>query len=135
MTPGTIFIDQNFIFHDGDIGNKILISLGYKSGVTVVVKATSKGHRYNAKFGCQALDRFPNFHLVQNCCVLSKPTWICLNEFYEFNVGKLIQKHFDGAIKQIGKLSDAITVDLIACALDADDITPNQIEILKHIMD
>lgn len=134
MTPGTIFTDQNFIFHDGDVGNKILVSLGTKSGVIVVAKATSQGHRYNSNFGCQLKERFPNFHLVKNCCVLQKPTWICLHEYYEFSAAELLQKHFSGDTKFIGNLSDEITVDLIACALNSLDISAAQVEILKHIM-
>lgn len=134
MTPGTIFIDQNFVFHDGEVGNKILVSLGAKSGVIVIAKATSQGHRYNSVFGCQVYDRYPNFHLVQHCCVLSKPTWICLHEFYEFSAAALVKKHFAGETKLIGNLPDHITVDLIACALSSQDITAAQEEILKHIM-
>lgn len=134
MTPGTVFTDQNFVFHDGETGSKILIALGTKSGVIVVVKATSQGHRYNSNFGCQIKDRFPNFHLVQNCCELTKPTWVCLQEFYEFRAAELVQKHFKGNTKIICTLSNEIMADLISCALDSMDITPAQIEILKHVM-
>lgn len=134
MTPGTIFTDQNFVFHDGEVGNKILISLGAKSGVVVVAKTTSRGHRYKTVFGCQVKDRFPNYYLVQNCCVLSKPTWICLDEFYEFSANQLVQKHFAGHTKCIGNLPDEITADLICCALNSLDISTAQEEILKHIM-
>ena len=133
MTPGTIFKDQNFAFHDGEMGNKILVSLGAKSGVIVVAKATSQGHRYNSIFGCQIKDRFPNFYLVQNCCILTKPTWICLNEFYELRAAELVKKHFAGDTKSIGNLPDEITVDLIECALNSQDISAAQEEILKHI--
>jgi len=41
MTPGTLFFDRHFRFHDGEDGQKILIALGTAHGVTVVVKATS----------------------------------------------------------------------------------------------
>lgn len=134
MTPGTIFTDQTFVFHDGKVGNKILVSLGAKSGVIVVAKATSQGQKYSSIFGCQIKDRFPNFFLVQNCCVLAKPTWICLHEFYEFSAADLLKKHFSGDTKSIGNLPDEITVDLIECALNSLDISAAQVKILKHIM-
>lgn len=134
MTPGTIFTDQHFIFHDGAVGNKILIALGAKDGVIVVAKTTSQGNKYSSVFGCQLKDRFPNFYLVKHCCVLTQPTWICLHEFYEFDAAQLVKKHFSGDTKLIGSLTDEITVDLLSCVLSCQDITENQIEIIKNIM-
>jgi len=68
MTPGALFFDRYFQFHDGEEGQKILVALGTVHGVTVVVRTTSQGRRYRNDFGCQADHRFPNFHLVKGCC-------------------------------------------------------------------
>ena len=76
MTPGTLFFDRNFKFHDGEDGMKILVTLGTGQGITIVAKTTSQGSRYLNDFGCQIEHRFPNFHLVQGCCCLSKATWM-----------------------------------------------------------
>lgn len=132
MTPGSIFFDKKFVFHDGEDGKKILISLGTSSGVTLVAKTTSQGHRYGCNFGCQHKDRFPNFHLVQNCCVLSKPTWVCLSEFYEFNDAQLLKKKFGGDIEHIGDLSNEITKSLLECAVASEDITELQEKIVAQ---
>jgi len=131
MTPGTIFQHQNFRFHDGAIGNKILIVLGSLDGVTVVVKTTSRSSRYSSSYGCQPRDRFQNFHLVQNCCILSKATWVCLDEYYEFSDKKLLALHFAGHVKQLGCLSEAITSELVACALESNDISSYQESIIR----
>ena len=74
MTPGTLFFDTKFVFHDGEEGKKILVVLGRKDGITLVVKTTSKGHRYRLDFGCQADTRFPCYYLPQGSCCLDKPT-------------------------------------------------------------
>jgi hypothetical protein len=135
MTPGTLFFDRHFQFHDGEEGRKILIALGTAYGVTVVVKTTSRGRRFRNDFGCQANYRFPNFHLVQGCCCLSKPTWVCLDEFYEFKDSELLQKHFSGDVNRIGLLTNEITLALMECALQSEDISPRQTSIVQTALD
>ena len=131
MAPGTILQHQNFRFHDGAIGNKILIVLGSDAGVSVVVKTTSKSYRFSSSYGCQLGDRFPNFHLVQNCCILPKATWVCLDEYYEFRDADLVALHFAGDVKQLGNLPADITAELMACALASNDISFYQEQIIR----
>lgn len=135
MTPGTLFFDRHFRFYDGEEGQKILIALGTAHGVTMVVKTTSQGRRFRNDFGCQADHRFPNFHLVKGCCCLSKPTWVCLDEYYEFKDSELLQKHFSGDINRIGLLTDPITVAVMECALQSEDISPRQTRIVQTALD
>lgn len=135
MTPGTLFFDRHFRFYDGEEGQKILIALGTAHGVTMVVKTTSQGRRFRNAFGCQADHRFPNFHLVKGCCCLSKPTWVCLDEYYEFKDSELLQKHFSGDINRIGLLTDPITVAVMECALQSEDISPRQTRIVQTALD
>ena len=123
MTPGTLLAHSEFSFHDGQTADKILVVLGALKGVAVLVKTTSRGARYTLGFGCQAKNRFPCFHLTKDSCCLKKPTWICLDDFYEFNHNQLLQRHFSGKIIRIGKLPDDITEQLLECALTCDDIS------------
>ncbi len=137
MTPGTLFFDSQFKFHDGEDGRKIFITIGSNRGITLVVKTTSKGMRYLNDFVCQSNHRFPNFHLVKNCCCLSKPTWIDLNEFYEFKDADLLQKHFSGQVNRIGTLTDELTIDLMTCSIKSEDISLRQVTIVRaalHMM-
>jgi hypothetical protein len=132
MDPGTLFIFENFVFHDGESANKIIVVLGSSKATTLVVKTTSKGNRYLNDHGCQSHHRFQNFHLaLRSCPVLSKPTWIVLNEFYELKHTILIQKSFSNELKRIGVLSDSLTLDLLNCVLQSDDINPNQTNIIQ----
>jgi hypothetical protein len=135
MTPGTLFFDRHFRFYDGEEGQKILIALGTAHGVTIVVKTTSQGRRFRNDFGCQADHRFPNFHLVKGCCCLSKPTWVCLDEYYGFKDSELLQRHFSGDINRIGLLTDEITIALMECTLQSEDISPRQTHIVQTALD
>jgi hypothetical protein len=135
MTPGTLFFDRHFRFHDGEEGQKILIALGTAHGVTIVVKTTSQARRFRNDYGCQFEHRFPNFHLVKGCCCLTKPTWVCLDEYYEFKDSELLQRHFSGDINRIGTLTDAIAIELMECALRSDDISPRQSDIVQTALD
>ncbi|MCP5195528.1 MAG: hypothetical protein H6974_01835 [Gammaproteobacteria bacterium] len=135
MTPGTLFFDRHFRFHDGEEGQKILIALGTAHGVTIVVKTTSQSRRFRNNFGCQADHRFPNFHLVKGCCCLSKPTWACLDEYYEFKDSELLQRHFSGDISRIGLLPDEIVIALLQCALQSEDINLRQTSIMQIALD
>lgn len=134
MTPGTLFFDSSFAFHDGEIGKKIFVVLGTSSGITIVAKTTSNGKNYLNDFGCQENHRFPNFHLVQNCCCLSKPTWVCLDEFYELKDTDLLQRHFNGQVNRIGELPKEITIKLLTCTLNSQDISYKQSDITKDAL-
>ena len=135
MIPGTLFFDREFVFHDQDEAEKIFVVLGRRDGVTVVAKTTSQGRLYKNEYGCQGGHRFPNFHLPLGSCCLPKPTWICFHEFYDFRDTELLQKHFSGTVNRIGTLADGITLELLECALQSEDISGRQTEIVKAALD
>lgn len=72
---------------------------------------------------------------MKGCCCLKKPTWACLDEYYEFKDSELLQRHFSGDINRIGALTDAITIELMECALRSDDISPRQSNIVQTALD
>lgn len=72
---------------------------------------------------------------MQGCCCLSEPTWVCLDEYYEFKDSELLQRHFSGDIYRIGTLSDEITEVLMGCALQSEDIAPGQGAIVQAALD
>lgn len=131
MSPGSIFFDKNFNFHDGQDGQKFFIMLGSDSGISVAAKTTSQGARYLNEFGCQIDHRFPNFHLVKNCCCLPKATWVCLDELYEFSYAVILKKHRAGDLYKHGELPSNISRSLVDCALKSEDISQLQIKIIE----
>lgn len=132
MISGTVISHPKFVFHDGGISDKILISLGSDNGTTVMVKTTSRGYRHDYHFGCQCEHRHPSFHLVQNSCFLEKPTWVCLNEFYEFNAPQLFAKRRAGHYREIGILPQELNDLLVQCVLQSNDISGLQERIVRR---
>lgn len=101
MNAGSIFFDRDFVFHDGEIAEKLFVVLGSSKSLAVVAKTTSRANGRGAAFGCRLRDRFANFHLPAGSCALKRASWICLDEFYELNYAKLLQKRFSGAVQPV----------------------------------
>lgn len=135
MTPGTFLFDSNFSFKDGQKGEKIFVVLNNGSGGTyVAAKTTSRGDRYGIQYGCQILDRFPNYHFVHGSCFLSKNTWIQLDSFFEFRSDKLMQKVMSGGIHRIGVLENQQSTELLTCASHSEDLSMVQEEIVLNTL-
>jgi len=131
LNIGGVFFDKQFPFSDGTQAEKLFVVLGFDKGIVITAKTTSKNNGKGINYGCQPNDRFHNFHLVANCCYLKKPTWICLDEFYEFQQNKMLAKHFSGIINPLFDLDPAITKALLECSLLSDDITASQSAIIS----
>lgn len=126
MTPGSVFFDEKFHFHDGETGEKLFVVLGSKDSVVVVAKTTSHQHGRGVVFGCQPLDRFHNFFMPLTGGYLKKPTWVCLNEFYDLNAVDMLNKRFTGRVKHICTLDTQLTRLVQDCALQSLDISQAQ---------
>ena len=136
MTPGSILYDQQFVFRDKTIGNKLLIVLNdSSSSVYVIVKTTSKQKHKNKKSWCQANDKPPNFFLPKGSCWFDIDTWIELNEFFEIDLNSILNKKLKGILRHCDSLPKDILKDLLICAINCDDITEAQIQILQNILD
>ncbi|RUW60179.1 hypothetical protein [Mesorhizobium sp. M7A.F.Ca.US.008.03.1.1] len=131
MNPGSVFFDEEFAFHDGESGEKLFVVLGTVDGVSVIVKTTSQQHGRGTVFGCQPKDRFHNFYLPPKSTYLKLSTWVCLNEFYEIDAKKALQKKFDGKIKPVCDLVPAFIRDLQDCALTSEDISTKHAAIVR----
>jgi hypothetical protein len=126
VNPGSVFFDTEFVFHDGEQGEKLFIVLGCLNGIHVIAKTTSRGARYGTEPGCQPDDRFHNFYLPHGSCDLDRATWVCLDELYEVSQGAALQKRFGGAIEHVCDLPAALTREIQDCALFSDDTTAFQ---------
>lgn len=133
MTPGTILHDQKFPFSDGTTGNKLVVLLtSLADGFFYIgAKTTSKEKHKGKNSGCQHKDIYPNFFIPKGTSSFSVDTWVSLDEFYEFKSTELIQRHFSGEIKTIGTLHSNLTIKLLNCALQSEDITLHQEAAIK----
>lgn len=132
MTPGSVYFDTNFHFHDGESGEKLFVVLGSDQGVCLVVKTTSQPYGKGIIFGCQPNDRFHNFHLPVNTCYLKKNTWVCLTEFYELKLSELFTKRFGGIVKHVCDLEPSLARAIQDCAMESLDITDKQKMIIQQ---
>lgn len=64
---------------------------------------------------------------------MSKPTWVCLDGYYEFKDSELVQRHFSGHVNRIGELPEKITIELMECAVQTDDISGQQAAIIRLV--
>lgn len=135
MTPGTILFDKDFKFSDGATARKLLVVLNDAAcAYYVIVKLTSQRHDKGATLGCQPRDRFQNFYLPQGTCVLSKNSWVMLDEFYETDPNKLFQLKLKGQLEVIGGLDEATTKALLVCAIESLDISDRHAQVLDECL-
>lgn len=69
---------------------------------------------------------------TSNTGCFKKDTWICLDDFYEFDASELLQGSFSGRIQHIGELPSSMLPALISCALQSDDITGLQEQAIQN---
>lgn len=131
MNPGSVFFDTDFSFHDGVSGEKLFVVLGASADVSVVAKTTSIQHGRGVTYGCQPKDRFHNFFIPPQATYLKKGTWVCLDEFYELQAKKALQKSFDGKIKPVCVFAEAIIRGIQECALESDDVSEAQADLIR----
>jgi hypothetical protein len=135
MEPGTLIVDNEFVYRDGSKGKKILIVLNDGTvGHYIIIKTTSKDTYKGISFGCQFKDRYPNFFLPKGCCCLKKNTWVMIDQFFEMTSHELLDKHFSGKMNRIGVLPLSILKNLLDCASDCLDISFAQARVLKDTL-
>ncbi len=134
MNPGSVFFDEEFAFHDGESGEKLFLVLGTVATISVVAKTTSRQNGRGTVFGCQPSDRFHNFFLPPRSCYFKKPTWICLDEFYELNPLDMLQKRYDGKIKPVCDVIASMLRLIQDCALISLDISEDQAKVVRSCL-
>jgi len=136
MTPGSILLDINFPYPDGDSGKKFVINLNDGTKVPYIfVKVTSQSRHFNVTAFCQNQDRLPNFYLPDGCCYFDKHSWVELKRYFEFDAAWILNKTFDGEIQKHAELPTPIFKGLLQCAIESRDILGNQAEELKRTLD
>ncbi|MBF0611441.1 MAG: hypothetical protein G8345_12070 [Magnetococcales bacterium] len=137
MRPGTVFFHTRFPFRDTpEHGKKLCIVLNDGSiGHYVVVKTTSKQHRFSATYGCQPPPaRFPAFYLPLHTNTFRKDTWVQLDDFFHFNNGEIIVGGLNGYIIQQFLLPKRFLREIIECALLSEDLPFSDEDVLKKAL-
>jgi len=81
---GSVYHNPNFIFHDGAIGNKLLILLNTPTGSEdyLFVKTTSKQKERTKKPGCRKHYAQGHYFIPKETEYFHEDTWVLLYELY-----------------------------------------------------
>jgi hypothetical protein len=66
-------------------------------------------------------------------CCLTQHTWLCLDEFYEFDESDLFRRLTDTQNYRIGVLPESITLEVLACATNCEDISATHAEEILEV--
>jgi len=121
---GTIFHNPKFEFHDGEIGNKLLLLLNTpdKNESCLFVKTTSKRKDKPPNVGCFKHNYTGMFFLPKKTTSFPEDTWIILYRPYEI---KLSDVSPTKGWKKIGCLPENMVNQIIDCLFKhhEDDIS------------
>jgi hypothetical protein len=134
VTPGTVLVDSDFCFRDGQRSRKLLVVLNNGAdGVYLVAKTTSNPAYKSRSSGCNLNDRYPNFYLPPKSCCLDGESWVDLGPLYSLDLEYMLNGRFAGRISVIGDLGNAILQELIECFLGSVDITQDEEKMLLEV--
>jgi hypothetical protein len=131
---GNIYRHPEFKFHDGEIGDKLILLLNTPSNKEhgIFVKTTSQQHNKPSTVGCIKSHRC--FYIDANSELFDLNTWIQLDDIYEFDANAA--KRNDG-LHKIGTLNDGKIDKIIDCLLLVldEDLPKKTKEVLKPSME
>ncbi len=130
VVSGTVFHHEQFVFKNGEIGNKLLVLLNTpnKNDPYLFVKTTSQRKGKPIKKGC--LENLKLFFVPAITASFPDPTWIQLYDIYEF-LYEEVEK--DKRFKIISHLESKLFNEIIDCLFIScpDDILPRHEKILR----
>lgn len=135
MTPGTVLVDSDFRFRDGERSRKLLVILNDGiDGVYLVAKTTSNPAHKSRFDGCNLNDKYPNFYLPAESCCLDGESWVDLGPLYSLKPEYMLKGKFAGRINVIGELGNALLQELVECFLGSVDITQDEENMLLEVL-
>lgn len=132
---GSIFHDPDFIFADGEHGNKLFAVLGLSpSQDYIVARTTSQPDRKSWVYGCHNDEPDANFFIPVNMGIFPKDTWICLDYLVDFDTKEFDKKVADIKIERKGTIPIEVLKALLSCAANADDTSIKQSKVLMDTL-
>jgi hypothetical protein len=114
---GEVYFKTDLQFKDGATGDKLIVLLAVDQFTYIFAKTTSQDSRRDAVAGCQKTQTdYHSFHIPAGTTKFVKPTWVCLNEYYE-----MFKTGFDANVKA-GLIGYKFKIDacpVLACAVSA----------------
>lgn len=133
MDKGTIIYHRVFQFHNGEIGQKLLIILNTpninKQEPYICCKTTSQQKYGIDKEGCHSQSNI--YVLNANSDWFKDKTWVQFHELYEFDCKMFLKEHFNGNLEIKGKLKDVTKSAIINCIKRSEDISNYHLTLLR----
>lgn len=138
MKSSEIIFCENFKFSDGFQKDKYFIVLNDpQPHQNFLVALTTSQELYAGETkkrpstpGCHVPDGC--FFIVQKTEWFSVPTWICLDDFFEFDQQEALRLEQGSIFKRKSCLGAPKFMALISCVKMSNDISPDQINLLSN---
>jgi hypothetical protein len=134
---GTIFSHNEFKFHDGATGKKLLILLNspQTDEPYLLVTTTSKTKPYIPTVTIRTcLHRHKRFFIPANEHFFHVDTWVNLYPIYPFSGPEILKDRFANKATIVGKLETQLVNEIVNCLIrnTREDILPKYIVLLQR---
>ena len=140
MSQGSVYFYKDFVFHDGDVGDKLFVMLNTpdpkKQDDYLVCLTTSqmKARRQKIK-GCGLNQKppTPSFFYDVKDDSFKVDTWIVFDRLYQVTFTGLMQHTINKKVDFLFKLKPDNFRALLNCMLKSQDISFDHFEIVKAV--
>lgn len=127
---GSILFHIGFPFRDGEIGEKLIVTVSEPEGDEpyIVCKTTSNAKNKPQTPGCHAETGL--FFIQASTEFFETDTWLQLYDLYEITRESFLQNHFDGLLELKAKLSAGTMRQIVKCIARCPDVTDYQLSLI-----
>lgn len=131
MKRGEVIFSPQFKFADGGTSKKLLVVLNEATGSTpyLILLATSQQYGKRIDQGCHSKQGY--YTISPKTDWFKVPTWIMFDRIYEYTLGRELKEHFESNLVTQATLKENTINAIINCLKLSEDITPNQLALLK----
>lgn len=130
MDRGTVLFHTRFTFRDGEVGEKLIVTLNEPEiDEPYIVCKTTSNPQYKPKTpGCHAERGL--FFIPAGTEFFEKDTWLQLYDLYEFEREPFLQYHFRHDLEVKDKLSDEMIRQIINCIRICPDVSDHHLSLI-----
>ncbi len=129
MDRGTILFHRQLQYHDGPIGQKLLILLNApkKSQPYLFCKTTSQP-KHVEREGCHHTENL--YVLNANADSFPLKTWVQFHELYELSDDELVRTRLENHWEKKGQLRDQTITAILNCIKKSEDVSAYHLSLL-----
>lgn len=130
MSPGTVFFFEDFVFADGDKGNKLVIVLNSPKGDEpyLLCPTTSQQHKRKKIIGCHAENNY--YYIDEKQDRFVKNTWVVFHKIYPFSAAMMVKQSLQTLRKTEFTLEQTLWRAIKNCILKSKDIDQDYLKMI-----